>query len=108
MPSGFANVAEAERRSDGIPDSNIPMFRRPGTPVLRGPAFAQLRRAGENEKGGNWRRRMGIEPTWDFVEPHSGFEDRERHQVALHLRDRALRRRQHATDGSGCHFQTTA
>ncbi len=51
---------------------------------------------------------MGIEPTWDFVEPHSGFEDRERHQVALHLRDRALRRLQHATDGSGCHFQTTA
>jgi hypothetical protein len=30
----------------------------------------------------NWRRRMGIEPTWDFVEPHTGFEDQERHQVA--------------------------
>ena len=29
---------------------------------------------------------MGIEPTWDFVEPHAGFEDQERHQVALHLR----------------------
>lgn len=21
---------------------------------------------------------MGIEPTWDFVEPHTGFEDQER------------------------------
>jgi len=29
---------------------------------------------------------MGIEPTWDFVEPHHGFEDQERHQVALRLR----------------------
>jgi hypothetical protein len=29
---------------------------------------------------------MGIEPTWDFVEPHAGFEDQERHQVAPHLR----------------------
>ena len=29
---------------------------------------------------------MGIEPTWDFVEPHAGFEDQERHQAALHLR----------------------
>lgn len=28
---------------------------------------------------------MGIEPTWDFVEPHHGFEDQERHQVATHL-----------------------
>ena len=28
---------------------------------------------------------MGIEPTWDFVEPHTGFEDQERHQAALHL-----------------------
>jgi hypothetical protein len=28
---------------------------------------------------------MGIEPTWDFVEPHTGFEDQERHQVAPHL-----------------------
>ncbi len=36
----------------------------------------------EEEKIGNWRRRMGIEPTWDFVEPHAGFEDQERHQVA--------------------------
>ena len=26
---------------------------------------------------------MGIEPTWNFVEPHHGFEDQERHQVAL-------------------------
>ena len=33
-----------------------------------------------------WRRWMGIEPTWDFVEPHTGFEDQERHQVAPHLR----------------------
>jgi hypothetical protein len=30
---------------------------------------------------------MGIEPTWDFVEPHHGFEDQERHQVALRLRE---------------------
>ncbi len=29
---------------------------------------------------------MGIEPTWDLFEPHTGFEDQERHQVALHLR----------------------
>jgi hypothetical protein len=28
---------------------------------------------------------MGIEPTWDLVEPHAGFEDQERHQIALHL-----------------------
>jgi len=28
---------------------------------------------------------MGIEPTWNFVEPHHGFEDQERHQVALRL-----------------------
>ena len=33
-----------------------------------------------------WRRWMGIEPTWNFVESHTGFEDQERHQVALHLR----------------------
>jgi hypothetical protein len=36
-----------------------------------------------------WRRWMGIEPTWNFVEPHAGFEDQERHQVALHLRSHA-------------------
>jgi hypothetical protein len=35
---------------------------------------------------------MGIEPTWDFVEPHTGFEDQERHQVAPHLRTGSLRR----------------
>ena len=29
---------------------------------------------------------MGIEPTWDLVEPHTGFEDQERHQAALRLR----------------------
>ncbi len=29
---------------------------------------------------------MGIEPTWNFVESHAGFEDQERHQVALRLR----------------------
>ena len=23
---------------------------------------------------------MGIEPTWDFVEPHHGFEDQTLHQ----------------------------
>jgi hypothetical protein len=33
---------------------------------------------------------MGIEPTRDFVEPHTGFEDRERHQAALHLRESLL------------------
>ncbi len=35
-----------------------------------------------HERHGEWRRRMGIEPTWDLVESHTGFEDRERHQVA--------------------------
>ena len=30
---------------------------------------------------------MGIEPTWNFVESHTGFEDQERHQIALHLRN---------------------
>jgi hypothetical protein len=39
----------------------------------------------------NWRRRMGIEPTWNFVEPHHGFEDQERHQVALRLRENEAR-----------------
>ena len=29
---------------------------------------------------------MGIEPTWDLIEPHTGFEDQERHQAASHLR----------------------
>lgn len=28
---------------------------------------------------------MGIEPTWDFVEPHAGFEDQDRHQPGKHL-----------------------
>ncbi len=28
---------------------------------------------------------MGIEPTRDFVEPHTGFEDQGRHQAASHL-----------------------
>ena len=51
---------------------------------------------------------MGIEPTWDFVEPHNSFEDCERHQVACHLRDGILRRLQDATDGPGCRFQTAA
>ena len=35
---------------------------------------------------------MGIEPTWDFVEPHAGFEDQERHQAAAHLHAAPLRR----------------
>ena len=35
---------------------------------------------------------MGIEPTWDFVEPHAGFEDQERHQAAPHLHNGSLRR----------------
>lgn len=29
---------------------------------------------------------MGIEPTWDWLKPHTGFEDQERHQAASHLR----------------------
>ena len=28
---------------------------------------------------------MGIEPTRDFVEPHTGFEDQGRHQATVHL-----------------------
>jgi hypothetical protein len=24
---------------------------------------------------------MGIEPTWNFVEPHTGFEDQAKHQL---------------------------
>ena len=28
---------------------------------------------------------MGIEPTWDLLKPHTGFEDQERHQAACHL-----------------------
>ena len=35
---------------------------------------------------------MGIEPTWDFVEPHAGFEDQERHQAAAHLHAAPLHR----------------
>jgi len=35
---------------------------------------------------------MGIEPTWDFVEPHAGFEDQERHQAAAHLQAVSLHR----------------
>jgi hypothetical protein len=34
---------------------------------------------------------MGIEPTWNFVEPHHGFEDQERHQVALRLQAQGTR-----------------
>jgi hypothetical protein len=30
---------------------------------------------------------MGIEPTRDFVEPHTGFEDQGHHQDADHLHD---------------------
>ncbi len=33
---------------------------------------------------------MGIEPTRDFVEPHTGFEDQERHQAARHLHPRSI------------------
>src|SRR5476651_547580 len=32
---------------------------------------------------GNWRRRMGIEPTRSSLEPHTGFEDQERHQTPV-------------------------
>ncbi len=35
---------------------------------------------------------MGIEPTRDFVEPHTGFEDQERHQAARHLQPTSSRR----------------
>ncbi len=31
---------------------------------------------------------MGIEPTWDWLKPHTGFEDQERHQAASHLQHR--------------------
>ena len=48
---------------------------------------------------------MGIEPTWDFVEPHHGFEDQERHQVALRLREDAPRRRM-APQGPASTFST--
>ena len=48
---------------------------------------------------------MGIEPTWDFVEPHAGFEDQERHQAAAHLRAAPLRR----PPGAGAiHFRRAA
>ena len=33
---------------------------------------------------------MGIEPTRDFVEPHTGFEDQGRHQAASHLHVRPI------------------
>ncbi len=35
---------------------------------------------------------MGIEPTWDFVEPHHGFEDQDTHQQCkrLHIMDLRL------------------
>ena len=35
---------------------------------------------------------MGVEPTQSSFEPHTGFEDQERHQVALHLRGDVARR----------------
>jgi len=34
---------------------------------------------------------MGIEPTWDFVEPHAGFEDHDMHQSCKHLHNKDLR-----------------
>jgi hypothetical protein len=43
---------------------------------------------------------MGIEPTWDFVEPHHGFEDQERHQVALRLQENEPRCSRLAPQGS--------
>ena len=43
---------------------------------------------------------MGIEPTWDFVEPHHGFEDQERHQVALRLQEDESRCLRMAPQGS--------
>ena len=49
---------------------------------------------------------MGIEPTWDFVEPHHGFEDQERHQVALRLRDDEPRGSRTAPQGSASTFGT--
>ena len=33
---------------------------------------------------------MGIEPTWDFVEPHAGFEDQDRHQPGKRFRVKDL------------------
>ena len=75
----------------------VPTFQCSDAPALQ---FPEDEDENEEEKNGNWRRRMGIEPTWDFVEPHTGFEDQERHQVALHLRDGAIRRLQNATRSS--------
>ena len=33
---------------------------------------------------------MGIEPTWDFVEPHHGFEDQDTHQQCKRLQTKEL------------------
>ena len=49
---------------------------------------------------------MGIEPTWDFVEPHHGFEDQERHQVALRLRADERRCLRIAPQGPASTFTT--
>ncbi len=54
----------------------------------------------------NWRRRMGIEPTWNFVEPHHGFEDQERHQVALRLRHNGTRSSRKSQRESASTFNT--
>src|ERR1035437_5370912 len=61
---------------------------------------------GQAQKSPNWRRRMGIEPTWDFVEPHHGFEDQERHQVALRLQENEPRRLRLAPQNSASTFST--
>ena len=49
---------------------------------------------------------MGIEPTWDFVEPHHGFEDQERHQVALRLQGDEQRCLRGSPQGAGSAFST--
>ena len=44
----------------------IPTFQYSNTPALQSPEDED-EDENEKEKRGNWRRWMGIEPTWDFV-----------------------------------------
>ena len=85
QPAGLALAFGVRRSAFGV--RCFLLFHPSTTPTLEFPEDKD-----EEEKRGNWRRRMGIEPTWDFVEPHTGFEDQERHQVALHLHPGSRRR----------------